>query len=71
MNSPTPVPPAPANPGLTPSASTVGTTVAGAVAFLIIVVLAQFHIILPVGAEAAITCLVGALGGYLPKSGRI
>jgi hypothetical protein len=59
------------NPGLTPSASTVGTGVAGSIAFLIIVMLGQFHVILPIGAEAAITALIAALGGYIPKSGRV
>lgn len=66
MNSPNPVP----APGATPSASTVGSGVGGAVAALIIFILGRYNITFPAGAEAAIAVLVGTLAGYLPASGR-
>ena len=56
--------------GLTPSASTIGSGVGGAIATIGIYVLHLFGVNLPAGIEAAIAAIVAALGGYLPAAGR-
>lgn len=66
MSAPDPLP----NPGATPSNSTVATGFGGAVATVIILILAQNHITFPAGMEAALAVIFSTISGYLPKSGR-
>ena len=67
---PIPVNPLPA-PGLTPSGSTIGSGVGGAVAVVVISLLHQvLHWDIDAETAAAITVLCCAAAGYLPASGR-
>lgn len=65
-------PPIPVNPpqtGFVPSASTVGTSIGGALATIIIAIVdTHWHVSAEVGAAIAVLC--SAIAGYLPSSGR-
>lgn len=65
-----PIPVTPA-PGLTPSGSTIGSSVGGAIAVVLITALHQaLKWEIDPGTAAAITVLCCAAAGYLPASGR-
>jgi hypothetical protein len=57
-------------PGMTPSGSTTGSGIGGAVAAVVIFILGRYNITFPAGMEAAIAVLVSTLIGYIPASGR-
>lgn len=65
MNTPNPVP------GWQPSNSTVGSSIGGAVAIIVISILEGYHLPVSGSLAAAITTLCAALAGYLPRSGRV
>lgn len=64
MNTPNPIP------GWSPSGSTLGSSIGGAVAVIVIAILEGYHIPVSGSLAAAITTLCAALAGYLPASGR-
>jgi hypothetical protein len=55
---------------MTPSNSTNGTAVAGALAAILMAILGKYNITFPAGIESAIAVVFATLGGYLPASGR-
>jgi hypothetical protein len=55
---------------MTPSGSTTGSALGGALSAVIIYILGRYGITFPAGIEAAIAAIVATVIGYLPASGR-
>ena len=58
------------SPSLTPSNSTTGSAIGGALAVVIVYIFSLKGITLPAGVEAAVAAIMGTMAGYLPASGR-
>ncbi len=66
MENPTPVSPAPASSGWTPTTATVsGAVIGGASAQIVTYILGQFGVALDAATAAALATLLGALATYL------